>query len=211
MALGLIWSSICLCAFISVLLLDRMGAFSSKNKFPVNGRVGILYLLIGTLSLIRNGRQLSSREGRRAWDAASHDCWPQKEPMFSLLRGVSKTSKTQSSTFLYEAYDHAYETYCSDKDCSKLLSDLHKNSTTSALTSRIPLKGSEYSQKPQHGITASRLTSSGTVQVQVVPASLSKSPSKSFATRWIPITCPASTLRMRLSAPGLLPQNRPRN
>lgn len=42
MALGLLWSSVCLCVFISVLLLDKMGAFASKNRFPVNGRVGSL-------------------------------------------------------------------------------------------------------------------------------------------------------------------------
>jgi hypothetical protein len=82
MALGLIWSSICLCTFVSILLLDRMGAFTSKNKFPVDGRVGILYLLIRNRSLMRNGRQLFLPEGRRAWDVASHDCWPLKEPMF---------------------------------------------------------------------------------------------------------------------------------
>ncbi len=58
MALGLIWSSICLCAFVSILLLDRMGAFSSKNKFPVDGRVGVLCPLNRKWSLMRNGRQL---------------------------------------------------------------------------------------------------------------------------------------------------------
>ncbi len=82
MALGLVLSSICLCAFVSILLLDRMGAFSSKNKFPVDGRVGVLYPLNRKWSLMRNGRQLFSPEGRRAWGVASHDYWPLKEPMF---------------------------------------------------------------------------------------------------------------------------------
>jgi len=80
MALGLFWSSICLCVFVSILLLDRMGVFSGKNKFPVDGRVGLLYLLPRNRSLIRNGRQLLLPEGRRAWDVALHDSWPPKEP-----------------------------------------------------------------------------------------------------------------------------------
>lgn len=39
MALGLVWSSVCLCLFVSVLIYDRMGGFQSKNQFPVNGKV----------------------------------------------------------------------------------------------------------------------------------------------------------------------------
>lgn len=39
MALGLVWSSVCLCLFVSILIYDRMGGFQSKNRFPVNGRV----------------------------------------------------------------------------------------------------------------------------------------------------------------------------
>lgn len=39
MALGLVWSSVCLCLFVSVLIYDRMGGFQSKNQFPVKGKV----------------------------------------------------------------------------------------------------------------------------------------------------------------------------
>lgn len=39
MALGLVWSSICLCIFVSVLTYDKMGGFQSKNQFPVAGKV----------------------------------------------------------------------------------------------------------------------------------------------------------------------------
>ena len=39
MALGFAWASGLLGVFLSVLFLDRMGAFQSKNKFPVEGRV----------------------------------------------------------------------------------------------------------------------------------------------------------------------------
>lgn len=39
MALGLAWSSVLLCLFVSVLIYDRMGGFQSKNRFPVNGKV----------------------------------------------------------------------------------------------------------------------------------------------------------------------------
>ena len=39
MALGLFWALICLVIFLSLLLFDKMGGFTSKNKFPVDGRV----------------------------------------------------------------------------------------------------------------------------------------------------------------------------
>ena len=42
MALGLFWSSVCLCVFVSVFIYDRMGGFQSKNRFPVNGKVNSL-------------------------------------------------------------------------------------------------------------------------------------------------------------------------
>lgn len=42
MALGLVWSSVCLCLFVSVLIYDRMGGFQSKNHFPVNGKTVVI-------------------------------------------------------------------------------------------------------------------------------------------------------------------------
>ena len=43
MALGLLWSSICLGLFFAVLVADKMGLLSKENKFPVKGRVGTLH------------------------------------------------------------------------------------------------------------------------------------------------------------------------
>ena len=42
MALGLAWSLTLLCIFISVVIYDKMGGFTSKPKFPVKNRVSIL-------------------------------------------------------------------------------------------------------------------------------------------------------------------------
>ena len=52
MAIGLFWSSICLSVFVSLFLIGRMGGFSSKNEFPVDGRVGLRELLARNNSLI---------------------------------------------------------------------------------------------------------------------------------------------------------------
>ena len=41
MAFGFAWASGLLAVFLSVLFIDRMGVFQSKNKFPVDGRVRI--------------------------------------------------------------------------------------------------------------------------------------------------------------------------
>lgn len=53
MALGLVWSSVLLCLFVSILIYDRMGGFQSKNRFPVNGKVNIpssIWVLIKRLT-----------------------------------------------------------------------------------------------------------------------------------------------------------------
>lgn len=40
MALGWYWTGALLCVFLSVLAADMMGYFKSKNRFPVENRVG---------------------------------------------------------------------------------------------------------------------------------------------------------------------------
>jgi len=39
MALGIFWTSICFCVFVSLLIADRMGYFTRRNHFLVEGRV----------------------------------------------------------------------------------------------------------------------------------------------------------------------------
>lgn len=43
MALGLAWATALLVVFASILVLDKMGFFRSKNKFPVEGRVSLFF------------------------------------------------------------------------------------------------------------------------------------------------------------------------
>lgn len=46
MALGIAWASGLLVLFVSVFVADRMGLFTRKNHFPVDGRVSTSFPLI---------------------------------------------------------------------------------------------------------------------------------------------------------------------
>jgi len=60
MALGFVWSSIALAAFVSILFLDRMGAFSSKNGMSVAGKT--VLITGGSQGLGRSaGRMLAAK------------------------------------------------------------------------------------------------------------------------------------------------------
>ncbi len=97
MALGLFWTSVCLCVFISILLMDRMNVFH-KNNFPVDGRVGQFLILPNNWSLHTLARQYSSPAAHREWVRASLNSSPEKAPMSLSPLERSRSSKQLSKT-----------------------------------------------------------------------------------------------------------------
>ena len=43
MAIGFAWASGLLALFVIIFVFDKMGIFQSKNQFPVDGRVRLLF------------------------------------------------------------------------------------------------------------------------------------------------------------------------
>ena len=160
MAIGIFWSLICLCVFISVLVYDkRMGGFVSKNKFPVDGRVGFCTssAIDHWLTAVKDNHHLRRLAGHGTQRRSTASL--EGSQRLARCEGCRKTQGRRGLRFCKAQRFTCRALILEPDPFYRQLQDTHRrNFTTSVPISKILLKGRELSQKPQHGMTASHLT-----------------------------------------------------